>query len=123
MDPRDYRIFRPYWHERPHDLLGEPFEEADLDWIRIAKDSGEIIAAYWLEQYDQLNFAIKSFAVQQAYRNQGLGRWMVLHAVGLIESKGGRTVHAQFNESVPLLESCGFTGVGPGKYVMLLTPD
>ncbi|MCY3627964.1 MAG: GNAT family N-acetyltransferase [Gammaproteobacteria bacterium] len=123
MTPRDYPIFRPYWCERPTELLGDSITEEDLDWIRIAKHNGDVIAAYWIEQHDPFNFTIKSFAVDKVYRKQGLGRWMVLHAVGLIESKGGRTAHAQFDKPVSFLETCGFTCVEPGRYVMELTPD
>jgi len=104
-------------------LLGDLITEEDLDWIRIAKHNGDVIAAYWIEQSDPFNFTIKSLTVNKEDRKQGLGRLIVLHAVELIESKGGRTAHAQFDKPVSFLEACGFTCVEPVRYVMELTPD
>ena len=122
--PRRFPIYRPHWHERPTQLLARDISrDTELDWIRIAKDKGEVIAAYEIEQKDAWNFAVLSLQVAESYRNQGLGRWMLLHAVGLIESKGGRFVHTQCLNHRNFILRIGFTEVTPGHYVMQLQPE
>lgn len=123
LAPREYPVFRPYWRERPTQLLQQSIEESDLDWIRIAKHHGQVIAAYRIEQQDVFNYSILSIAVDSNYRHQGIGRWMVLHAVGLIESKGGRVVHVTNSTHDSWWVWCGFSVESPGHCVMRLTPD
>lgn len=107
--PRDYPVFRPRWDERPEELLGQTFEsEKELDWVRIAKHDKNVVAAYLIARIDEFNFSIAALAVNEHYRGEGLGHWMLLHALGLIESKGGRIVHAKWGSNPPLLERVGF---------------
>lgn len=109
VHPRDYPVFRPHWDERPEKLLQQRFaSEEELDWVRIAKHGQTVIAAYRVSTIDRFNFSIASIAVLPDYRGKGIGRWMLMHAMGLIESKGGRTVHANWGCSVPLLDRLGF---------------
>ena len=122
--PRRFPIYRPHWHERPEELLARDIScETELDWIRIAKDEGEVIAAYEIEQNDPWNFSVLSLTVSQPYQNQGLGRWMLLHAVGLIESKGGRVVHARCRNQTDFVTRIGFTKVSNEHFVMQLQPE
>lgn len=122
--PRQFPIYRPHWHERPTQLLARDiFSDTELDWIRIAKDDGEVIAAYEVEQNDTWNFSVLTLRVAESYRNQGLGRWMLLHAVGLIESKGGRVVHAWCRNHRDFVIRVGFAEVAPDHYVMQLQPE
>lgn len=122
--PRRFPIYRPHWHERPTQLLARDiWRDTELDWIRIAKDKDEVIAAYEIEQKDAWNFSVLSLQVAESYRNQGLGRWMLLHAVGLVESRGGRFVHTQCRNHRDFVMRNGFTEVTPGHYVMQLQPE
>ena len=122
--PRRFPIYRPHWHERPEKLLARNIScESELDWIRIAKDESEVIAAYEIEQNDPWNFSILSLTVSQPYQNQGLGRWMLLHAVGLIESKGGRVVHARCRNQTDFVTRIGFTKDSNEHFVMQLQPE
>lgn len=122
--PRRFPIFRPRWYERPNQLLARDISsDTELDWIRIAKNDSEVIAAYEIEQIDAWNFSVLGLQVVDSYRNQGLGRWMLLHAVGLIESKGGRVVHARCRNHKKFFVQCGFTEVAPEHYVMKLQPE
>lgn len=122
--PRRFPIYRPHWHERPTQLLARDISrDTELDWIRIAKDDGEVIAAYEVEQNDPWNFSVLTLTVAESYRNQGLGRWMLLHAVGLIESKGGRVVHAWCRGHRDFVIGAGFAEVAPDHYVMQLQPE
>lgn len=122
--PRRFPIYRPHWHERPTQLLARDIsDDTELDWIRIAKNDGEVIAAYEVEQNDTWNFSVLTLKVAESYRNLGLGRWMLLHAVGLIESKGGRIVHARCRNHKRFVTGNGFTEVTPNHYVMQLEPE
>ena len=122
--PRRFPIYRPHWHERPEKLLErEILSEAELDWIRIAKDKNKVVAAYEITQQDTWNFSVVSLSVARPYQKQGLGRWMLLHAVGLIESKGGRVVHARFGTFNSLVQNAGFSKVSSDHYVLELQPE
>lgn len=107
--PRGYPVYRPHWDERPEQLLGRSFQaEEELDWVRIAKHGKRIVAAYHIAKIDTFNYSISSLAVTPNYRGEGIGHWMLLHALGLIESKGGRTVHVYWGCTAPLLKRIGF---------------
>lgn len=91
--PRDYRIFRPREDECPHILLGLSRDEpVELDDIRVAKHHDNVVAAYKFTRLSALKFEIDRLGVSESYRNRGLGSWMLAHAIGIIESKGGREV-------------------------------
>lgn len=122
--PRQFPIYRPHWHERPKQLLARDIScDTELDWIRIAKHEAKIVAAYEIEQNDIWNFSVLSLMVVQQYQNQGLGRWMLLHAVGLIESKGGRVVHARCRSHKDFVTRVGFAEVAKNHYIMQLQPE
>ena len=122
--PRRFPIYRPHWYERPEKLLErEILSEAELDWIRIAKDKSKVVAAYEITQQDTWNFSVISLSVARPYQKQGLGRWMLLHAVGLIESKGGRVVHARCGKLTSFVKNAGFSKVLSDHYVLALEPE
>ncbi len=119
--PRGYPVFRPRWDERPTCLLACKFEkEEELDWVRVAKHKNAVIAAYRIEALGTNNYAILALAVDEDYRGYGLGRWMLLHALGLIESKGGQTVHASWSCKSSLLQSTGFDLTHGNEYRLKL---
>ena len=100
--PRDYPIFRPRDDECPHTLLGLSKDEPiELDDIRVAKHHDNVVAAYQFTRLSSLRFEIERLAVSESYRNRGLGSWMLAHAIGIIESKGGREIFIR-------APSCGF---------------
>ena len=122
--PRRFPIYRPHWHERPSELLARiVLSETELDWIRIAKHHSEVISAYEIEQTDTWNFSLLSLVVTRSYQNQGLGRWMLLHAIGLIESKGGRVIHARCPSHQEFFTRVGFTIIAPSHYLLQLEPE
>ncbi len=82
-----------------------------------------VIAAYAIEQLDTWNFSVVSLSVAGPYQDQGLGRWMLFHAVGLIESKGGRVVHVRCAELLCFVKKAGFSRVSSDHYVLELPPE
>lgn len=121
--PREYPIFRPRENECPYGLLGLPAgDPINLDAIRVAKHHDEVVAAYKFKRLSPLAFEIEGVGVSDLYRNRGLGSWMMAHAVGIIESKGGREViiHAPFCE---FLGRLGFKVAGSNRLQLTLTAD
>ena len=88
---RDVDIYPPYPHEDPRHLVG-PAEDGEL--VRVAKIDGRVIGAYRLVRTGQTRFAIKALVVDEAYRGRGIGRWLLGHAIGIAELKGGRVIDA-----------------------------
>lgn len=123
VHPRDYPIFRPREDECPDKLLGLPVgEPVNLDVIRVAKHHDKVVAAYKYKRLSALVFEIERLGVRKPYRCRGLGSWMLAHAIGIIESKGGREVivHAPFCE---FFARFGFEVAGPDQLRLTLTAD
>lgn len=121
--PRDYPIFRPRENERPDELLGfDATCEIDLDSIRVAKHQDLVVAAYQFRQLSTLVYEIERLGVHPSYRGQGLGKWMLAHVVGIIESKGGREVVVQTSPA-KLLTGFGFERCGDNQLRLTLTAE
>lgn len=88
---RDVDIYPPYPHEDPADLVG-PAEDGEL--VRVAKLDGRVVGAYRLIRTAETRFAIKALVVDEKYRGYGIGRWLLGHAIGIAELKGGRVIDA-----------------------------
>lgn len=132
---RAVQIFRPYPDEAPWPLLAiagldevELQDRLTLDQTRIAKFEGRLVGAYGLRPMDGLHFELVALAVADGYRRRGLGRWLLGHALGLAESRGGReVVTAACRGGVPVAARRLLTGVGfvaDGERLRLvLTPE
>lgn len=114
LNLRDIEVFRPYPDELPISLLErESLSEADIDrWLsaetlRVAKLGTQVWGAYAMDRLDATHFHLHGVIVDTARRKQGLGRWMVGHAIGVAESKGGR--HLQSNGRAQLYRRLGFS--------------
>ena len=88
---RDVDIYPPYPHEDPADLVG-PAGDGEL--VRVAKLDGRVVGAYRLIRTAETRFAIKALVVDEKYRGCGIGRWLLGHAIGIAELKGGRVIDA-----------------------------
>ena len=115
--PRDARIFRPY----PGEV---PWPDPDPAWTRVAKLDDVVIGAYEIERPSALRFRIKALWVDPAHRGNGLGRWLLGHAIGTAESQGAREIEAPAD--VPFYARYGFPAPAEegGKVsVLILTPE
>ena len=118
---REVEIFRPYADEFPDDLFtAAGMDEARLEdlaaaeYVRIAKLGGAIVGAYALGRVDALAYELLAVVVAEASRRQGLGRWLVGHAIGVAESKGGRQVFVPQSGGTRMFERIGFVADGDG---------
>jgi GNAT superfamily N-acetyltransferase len=95
----DVHIFRPYPDEVPWELLGDAgVDDAalaallDLDFLRVARHQGRVTGAYGIRPQTATCYELVVLIVAEGYRRQGLGRWLLGHAIGLAETKGGREI-------------------------------
>ena len=121
--PRDFPIFSPRTNEWPPSwLASEKLPTVDLDNIRVAKNGEEVIGAYEVERLESTVFLIKWVIVEPNYRRRGLGSWLLAHAIGIIESKGGRIV-VVYQKSSPFFLRLDFVEVSECKLQLVLTPE
>lgn len=92
-------IVRARPEEMPWDLLldADPSRERvekylDVDLTRVVKHDGEILAVYVLKRHEPTRFEVMNIAVREDCQGIGLGSWLLRHALGLVETKGGRVV-------------------------------
>lgn len=121
LDPRKVPIYRPYPDEMPRELLPDGLAAPDPNLTRIAKLGGEVIGAYAIEPVNALHYRITALVVAERHRRQGLGRWLLGHAIGICESKGAREISAPATRS-QLFVKRGFERTGEG-HRLLLTPE
>ena len=106
---RDVTVYRPYADEVPWDMLdGAVPIDVDLDLMRVAKYDGEVVGAYVMERDDILVFRIIAIVVAEPYRGRFIGRWLLGHALGVAESKGGRVVLVPTQRARRFFEAVGF---------------
>jgi len=112
---RELEVFQPYTDEIPHELLwaeglGESEVESWLsaDTIRIAKLADRVMGIYAMDHGDGTTFILHGVIVAPAWRRQGLGRWLVGHAIGVAESKGGRHVAFPGTHGLTFFAGIGF---------------
>jgi GNAT superfamily N-acetyltransferase len=116
LDLRQLEVFKPYDQELPHALLEDEAlsDEAIERWLgadilRVGKLGAEVLGVYAMERVDVTGFLLHGVIVARSNRKQGLGRWLVGHAIGVAEFKGGRHLHTNGNRSSRLYTQIGFT--------------
>jgi len=119
---RDVEVFRPYANEVPEHLLwAEQLSEAQVerwlsaDMIRIAKKDEQILAMYAMDRGDGTTYLLQGLVVAPAWRRQGLGRWLVGHAIGVAEAKGARHLRFAGRGASRFFGSIGFVRDGDGQ--------
>ena len=115
---RDVRIFPPRLDEVP----GEFGDGCNVDDVRVAKLNGRVIGAYRLARTVGGQVRIQALAVCPAHRRQGVGRWLLRHAIGIAEARGGRVVEAPCGAPAAFLQDSGFECEG-GTFRLRLTPE
>lgn len=122
---KDIDVYRPYPDEIPLDLLalaGTTPEQVDADLMRVAKLDGQAVGFYQLRELGETTWELVGLAVARECRHHGLGRWLLGHAIGIAESKGGREIRIRSTRQRKLLARTGFVAEGDAL-VLRLTPE
>ena len=69
-----------------------------------------MIAAYKIHTIDSFTYMITWIQVSEPYRRMGIGGWLLAHAAGVIETRGGRSILVN-SEPQPFLTRFGFVEV------------
>lgn len=127
--PRDAEIYRPYPDEIPWELLlaADPDEERihgylNADLVRVAKFAGEPIGVYVVRPLTPIRYELCNLSVAAAWRGRGLGRWLLGHAIGLSETRGGREILVREAPLRGLFARTGFLASGR-DLLLTLTPE
>ena len=120
FDPRKVPVYRAYRDEIPWELL--PAGDIDPEWVRVAKLDGEVIGVYAVHPLSRVRFRIDVVAVAPPYRNQGLGSWLLRHAMGVCETKGAREIVADPKPATTICALAGFRREGE-LLRLRLTPE
>ena len=99
------------------------FNVPDLDLVRVAKWQGEVVAVYQLRQMTETEFTLESILVESGYRGRGLGSWMLGHAIGLAEARGGRSIQVAFGRGHRFFERRGFNRRKNGVLRLEVQPE
>lgn len=122
--PRHFPIYRPRDGECPPDMVNwDATGDLPLDWIRVMKDGQAVIAAYRLEPLGEQVFRVAALNVCTDYRDRGIGGWMLAHALGVIESLGGRSVVITTDQERGLFTRLGFRRCGDNSLKLDLLPE
>lgn len=120
---RDYPIGSVRSSERLRELLCYEPETHELEWIRIAWHNDLAVAAYHVKPMTDQEYLLCALVVRENYRRRGIGRWMLAHALGVIESKGGRSVLVNSTRTLALFEKLGFERVSEKQLRLTLYPE
>lgn len=132
----DVKVFRPYPDEVPWDLLGQaPVDEARLvesleqNLLRVGKHDDRVVGSYAVRAQTPLRYELITLIVAEGFRRQGVGRWLLGHALGLAETKGARELVARrcaglgTRSAERFLTRAGFRTDDADGWRFVLTPE
>ena len=118
---RDYEVFRGDPAELPKDMAATLSSLArPPDVLRVAKLAECIIGCYAMHEPLLLDnqvartFVLAMVMVEPNYRGNGVGRWLVGHAIGVAETKGGRHLVAELAGPAAFFTGLGFQSSAEG---------
>jgi GNAT superfamily N-acetyltransferase len=127
--PQDTSIYRPYPDEIPWELLriadadeDRVVDYVDADYMRVAKYADEPVGVYVIRALTPTSYELCNLAIDAGFRNKGLGRWLLGHAIGLAETKGGREILIRDTPMRGLFRQVGFV-VRETDLLFTLTPE
>ena len=88
--------------------------------LRVAKLGERIIGCYAMNEPTPIDdqgarsFSLAMVIVEPNYQGNGVGRWLVGHAIGVAESKGGRHLEARFRGPADFFKGLGFQATHDG---------
>lgn len=97
-------------------------EVVALELVRVAKLEGRIVAAYGIRPETPTCYELVALTVEDVWRGRAFGRWLMGHALGLAESRGGREVVVRGQRYADFLRRFGFEPSG-NDLRLELTPE
>ena len=88
--------------------------------LRVAKLGERIIGCYAMSESTPIDdqgarsFSLAMVIVEPNYQGNGVGRWLVGHAIGVAESKGGRHLEARLHGPADFFIGLGFQATHDG---------
>ena len=129
MNFREVDVYKPLAREFPAGLLkAAGADAAELEaWsqaetLRLASRAQTVLGGYAMNRISVTRFELLGVVVGAVHRQQGLGRWLVGHALGVAESKGGREVVVRHSGQTQMFTTVGFTDQG-GECIYALVPE
>ena len=114
---RDIEVFSADPKDLPADLsaiYAQTVAAGTAQILRVAKLNEVIIACYAMhgplleEGESDTDYVLQMVAVQEQYRHQNVGRWLMGHAIGVAESKGGRGLQVPHTAQQDFFLTLGF---------------
>ena len=128
---RDIEVFSADPKDLPADLsaiYAQTVAAGTAEILRVAKLNEVIIACYAMhaplieEGERDTDYVLQMVAVQEQYRHQNVGRWLMGHAIGVAESKGGRGLQVPHTAHQDFFLTLGFTAdatIGGFRFQMI----
>ena len=128
---RDIEVFSADPKDLPADLsaiYAQTVAAGTAEILRVAKLNEVIIACYAMhgplleEGESNTDYVLQMVAVQEQYRHQNVGRWLMGHAIGVAESKGGRGLQVPHTAHQDFFLTLGFTAdatIGGFRFQMI----
>ena len=128
---RDIEVFSADPKDLPADLsaiYAQTVAAGTAEILRVAKLNEVIIACYAMhgpliqEGERGTDYVLQMVAVQEQYRHQNVGRWLMGHAIGVAESKGGRGLQVPHTAHQDFFLTLGFTAdatIGGFRFQMI----
>ena len=125
LELRDYEVFRGDPSLLPDvmltifaGLIPEP------QVLRVAKIKEQVIGGYamYLPSHAKPSHELAMVMVLEPYWRNGVGRWLVGHAIGVAESRGGRQLLAPLAGPGDFFLGLGFQGQ-PNDYRFTMIPE
>ena len=88
--------------------------------LRVAKLGERIIGCYAMHAPTSIDkqvartFSLAMVMVEQNCQGNGVGRWLIGHAIGVAESKGGRHLEARLSGPADFFSGLGFHATDDG---------
>jgi N-acetylglutamate synthase-like GNAT family acetyltransferase len=110
---RDIEVVRADPEDLPTDLSAlhqQTVAPGAEQILRVAKLNEVIIACYAMHGpvAESTDYVLQMVMVQQEYRQQKVGRWLIGHAIGVAESKGGRGLTVPYDAHQNFFKVLGF---------------
>lgn len=128
---RDIEVFSADPKDLPADfsaIYEQTVAAGTAEILRVAKLNEVIIACYamhgpLIEEGERgTDYVLQMVAVQEQYRHQNVGRWLMGHAIGVAESKGGRGLQVPHTAHQDFFLTLGFTAdatIGGFRFQMI----